>query len=82
MQKENYNPNSCCFQNQKISKHFYTNKQSPSRSPICKKHIRKLGLYFCQECLSYNICGDCLDDHLDHSVHEFNNSEQTKESTK
>ena len=25
MEKENFNPNLCCFQNPKISKHFYTN---------------------------------------------------------
>jgi hypothetical protein len=69
--KENANPN-----------HPYLHCTPKPNRPTCRTHNEEVGRFFCEQCLSYNLCAKCCPDHQGHPIRKFQNASQAKEQTK
>lgn len=79
--KENSNPNNpYLFSNARLAKEAKPSEYARDR-PACSKHKEEIGRLFCQDCLTYNLCGKC-EEHQGHAIRKFQNWSQAKEETK
>lgn len=81
--KENANPNHpYLFSNSAIAQQFKAAEPIKENRLMCLKHGEEVGKYFCQDCLTYNVCGKCMEDHPGHMIRKFQSTSQAKEETK
>jgi hypothetical protein len=81
--KENANPNQAyLFNNGKINKELRGNEYLRDRTAHCQKHNEEIGKYFCFDCLLYNLCAKCCEEHAGHEIKRYGSANQAKEETK